>query len=136
MPFAPRGTALQHSPDGVTYTTIGKVLKIQNTGSKADLADVTNMDSPTAYREFLATLLDGGDVAFDCNFEPGDATQQVLNTDFQNQTSGYYKIVLPNSLGNATFRAFVASQDFDLPIDKQGTKALKLKITGPLTPTW
>jgi predicted secreted protein len=136
MPFAPRGTALQHSPDGVTYTTIAKVLKIDNTGSKADLADVTNMDSPTIYREFLPTLADAGEVTFDCNFEPGDASQQILNTDFQAQTEGYYKIVLPGSLGSATFRAYVSSQDFALPIDKQGTKALKLKVTGPITPTW
>lgn len=136
MAFAPRGTALQHSPDGVTYTTIGKISKIQNTGSKADLADITNMDSPTIYREFLPTLADAGEVTFDMNFEPGDASQQVLNTDFQAQTEGYYKIVLPGALGNATFRAFVSSQDFDLPIDKQGTKALKLKVTGAITPTW
>lgn len=134
--FAPRGTQLQHSPDGVTYTTIAEVLKISNTGSKADLADVTNMDSSQAYREFLPTLLDAGDVAFDTNFIPGNATQQVLDTDYAGQVQGYYKIVLPNSLGNAPFRAYVGSRDYELPIDKQGTRTVKLKITGPFVPTW
>jgi predicted secreted protein len=134
--FAPRGTLMQHSPDGVTYTTVAEVTKIQNTGSKADLADVTNMDSPSSFREFLATLVDSGDVAIDTNFIPGNATQQILETDFNNQTQGYYKIVLPNSLGQATFRAYVMSKDFDLTIEKQATRAIKLKITGPMTVTW
>jgi len=134
--FAPRGTQFQHSPDGTTYTTVAEVNKIQSTGSKADLADVTNMDSASSFREFLATLVDSGEIAIDTNFLPGNATQQILDTDFNNQTLGYYKIVLPNALGNATFRAYVASKDFDLPIDKQGTKAIKLKVTGAITVTW
>lgn len=134
--FAPRGTLLQHSPDGVTYTTVAQVIKIQNTGSKADLADITNMDSPSSYRQYLPTLVDAGEITFDTNFVPGDATQNILSTDFDNQTLGYYKIVLPNALGNATFQAYVSSKDFDLPIDKQGTKAIKLKVTGPITQTW
>jgi predicted secreted protein len=134
--FAPRGTLFQHSPDGITYTTVAEVTKIQSSGSKADLADVTNMDSSSSFREFLATLVDSGEISLDTNFIPGNATQQILETDFNNQTLGYYKIVLPNSLGNATFRAYVSSKDFDLPVDKQGTKAIKLKVTGAITATW
>jgi predicted secreted protein len=134
--FAPRGTEVQHSSDGVTYTTIAEVSKAENTGSKADTADVTNFDSTSGFREFLSTLSDSGEFAIECNFIPGNATQQVLETDFNNQTLGYYKVVLPNSLGNSTFRAIVASRDFMLPIDKQGTRAIKLKISGIMTNTW
>jgi hypothetical protein len=134
--FAPRATLFQHSPDGVTYTTVAEVTKVQNTGSKADLADVTNFDSPSSFREFLATLVDSGDIAVDCNFIPGNATQQILETDFNNQTLGYYKITLPSTLGNATFRAYVSSKDFDLPVEKQATRSVKLKVTGPMTVTW
>lgn len=134
--FAPRGTQFQHSPDGVTYTTVAEVIKIQTTGSKADLADVTNMDSASSFREYLATLVDSGEISLDLNFIPGNAPQQALATDFNNQTLGYYKIVLPSTLGNSTFRAYVSSRDYDLPIDKQGTKQVKLKITGPTTDTW
>lgn len=134
--FAPRGTQFQHSPDGVTYTTVAEVSKISNTGSKADLADVTNMDSTSSFREFLATLVDSGDIDLECNFIPGNASQQVLETDFNAQTNGYYKIVLPNALGNSTFRAFVSSRDFALEIAKQGTRTVKLKVTGQMTNTW
>ncbi|MGO9641165.1 MAG: phage tail tube protein [Candidatus Acidiferrales bacterium] len=134
--FAPRGTQLQHSPDGATYTKVTEVKKIQSSGSKADMADVTNMDSPSSYREFLATLVDAGEITLDTNFVPGDPVQQALAADFDNQTLGYYKIVLPGALGNASFRAYVTSKDFDLPIANEGTRALKLKITGPMTTNW
>lgn len=136
--FAPRGTQLQHGVGSPTpvFTTIAEVLKIDVTGSKADVPDVTNMDSPTAYREFLATLLDAGDISFECNFVPGDTTQHTLESDFDAQVNAPYKIVLPNSLGDATFNGFVVSRDFALPIDKQGTRTLKIKITGAMTTTW
>jgi predicted secreted protein len=136
--FAPRGTQLQHG-DAATppnYTTVAEVTKIDITGSKADLPDVTNMDSPTAYREFLATLLDAGEINFECNFVPGSAPQKVLESDFDGQVNAPYKIVLPNALGEASFDAFVSSRDFALPIDKQGTRTVKLKITGAMATTW
>ena len=134
--FAPRGTLIQHSTDDTTWLSIAEVKKIQSTGSKADLADVTNMDSPSSFREFLATLVDSGEISLDCNFIPKNAGQQILDSDFNAQTLAWYMIVLPNSLGQAQFRAYVASKDFDLPVDKEGSRAIKLKITGPMTTTW
>lgn len=136
--FAPRGTQLEHGDTATptNFTTIAEVLKISITGSKADLPDVTNMDSPTAYREFLATLLDAGDIDLECNFVPGNATQHTLESDFDAQVNAPYRIVLPQSLGQATFNGFVSSRDFALPIDKQGTRTVKIKITGAMTTTW
>lgn len=134
--FAPRGTQLQHSPDGATFTTIAKVVKIDLTGSKADTDDVTNMDSASSYREYLATLLNAGEVNFEVIFQPGDATQDIIDTDFDAQAENTWKLVLPNALGSATFNAFVVSRDYSLPHDKAGRRTLKLQITGPMTKTW
>lgn len=133
--FAPRGTLIQHSPDDLTWLTIAEVKKIQHTGSKTDLADVTNLSS-SGFREFLATLSDSGEVSIDANFVPKDAGQAILMTDFNNQALAYYMIVLPNSLGQAQFQAYVSSSDFDLPFDKEGSRTIKLKITGPITVNW
>ena len=133
--FAPRGTELQRGTplSSPTYTTIAEVTKIAISGSKADLADVTNMDSPSNFREFLPTLLDSGEVTAEFNFIPADATQATVLSDFNGQVLSPWKIVLPNSLGNFTFTAYVSTLDVDLPIDKQGTRSFKLKITGPVT---
>ncbi|HEY0701266.1 MAG TPA: phage tail tube protein [Candidatus Acidoferrales bacterium] len=131
--IAARGSKLQRSPDNSTFTTIAEVLKINGSGGKSDLADVTNMDSPSNFREKLPTLLDSGDVSFDCNWIPGNSTQTQLTTDFNNQTLLYWKILLPNGTNGLSFQGYVTDKNFDLPIDKQASKSLKLTITGPIT---
>jgi predicted secreted protein len=137
--FAPRGTQLQRGTGalpGGSYVTIAEVIKIQRTGSKADLADVTNMDSPSGAREKLATLFDCGEISLECNFLPASANQHSMEADFEGQVESPWQIVLPNSLGTwGPFMAFVSSNDFDLPIDKQGTRTVKLTITGVPTGT-
>lgn len=131
--FAPRGTQLQRSDGpmpGSAFTTIAEVISVERTGSKGDSADVTNMDS-SSHREFLQTLTDEGTLNMDVNFIPGDATQQKVNTDFENQVTAVWQVVLPNSLGTyGPIAGFVEGNDWKLPIDKQGTRALKIKLSG------
>ena len=131
--IAGRGSKVQRSPDGVTYTTIAEVLKFNQSGGKSDLADVTNMDSPSNFREKLPTLLDSGDLSVDCNWIPGSSIQQQLTTDFNNQTLLYWKVLLSNGVNGVSFQGYVTDKNFDVPIDKQITKALKITITGPIT---
>ena len=140
--FAPIGSELQieilntASPPVLTFTTIAELQNIQRSGSKSDLVDVTNHQSTGGYREFLATLRDAGDVTFSGNYIPNDLTQQALQTLFDGATLVACKIVLPPagtftvSLGSWAFNAYVMSNDYDLPHDKEGKISGKLKITG------
>jgi predicted secreted protein len=111
--------------------------KIQGTGSKADAIDVTNMDSPSAYREKIVTLLDAGDISFDGNFVADDATQAAVQADFDSRTTNKWKIVLPvdpatsTTRGHWAFDAFVSGVDFDIQHDKQVVISGKITITGP-----
>jgi len=130
--FAPRGTQLQRSTDGVSYTKFAEVLKVDNSGMKADLADVTNMDSPTAFREYLPTLLDAGEVKFDTNLINTDAIQNDLMTDFTNQTLLFWRIQLPNTRGKWEFQGYVTGVDTSLEVAKQAQRAITLKITGAI----
>lgn len=136
--FFPIGTEMQRAPltGGTpgTYVTIAEVLKVTRSGSKAEIIDVSNFDSPSRFKEKLPGMLDSGDCDFDCNLIPGDATQASLLADFNGQVLSAYKIELPGgTLGNWTFNAYVASDDFTLDLSKQATKAVKLVITGPVT---
>ncbi len=132
--FAGQGTQLQlgsgtpASPG--SYATIAEITKIQRSGSKMDIVDTTNMDSIGAYREKLPTLLDGGEISFEANYIPQDATQQSLQTSFDGRTLQPWQIVLPSSLGMWNFNAYVSSNDFDLMTDKASTFTGKLTITG------
>jgi predicted secreted protein len=130
--FAGQGTQLQRG-DGASpenFTTIAEITKIQRSGSKMDLVDVTNMDSIGAYREKLATLLDGGQVSFDANYVPAAASQQSLQADFDGRVLSSWKIILPGGRGTFSFKAYSTSADFDVSVDKASTFSGKLEITG------
>jgi predicted secreted protein len=134
--YAGRGTQLQRgngaSPE--VFTTIAELKKVTRAGSKADLADVTNMDSPTAYREKLPTLVDPGEVNFEGNYVPNDGSQQTAFTDFGSQAKHNWQIVLPNSLGTWSFAGYITAYDVpDSQVDKEVTFSGKLTITGAPT---
>ncbi len=133
--FAGQGTQLQLGDGGSpeAFTTIAEVTKIQRGGSKMDLVDVTNMDSAGAYREKLATLLDGGEITFDANYVPQDVSQQSLQAQFDGRTLSNWKIVIVGGRGTFSFKAYSISADFDLSVDKASTFAGKLAITGQPT---
>jgi predicted secreted protein len=139
--FAPIGTMLMcgnddavvspYSPE--TFTQLAEVQTIQRSGSKSDLVDVTNMQSTGGYREKLATLRDGGEVSFTANYIPDDTTQISLQTLFDDATLRNWEIVLPQGKGQWNFAAYVSSNDYDLPFDKEGKISAKLTITGKPT---
>lgn len=133
--FAGQGTQLQlgdgQSPEN--FSTIAEITKVGRTGSKMDLVDVTNMDSIGAYREKLATLLDAGQVAFDANYIPQDATQQALQGQFDGRTLSNWRIVIVGGRGTFLFKAYSTSSDFDLSVDKASTFSGKLELSGQPT---
>jgi hypothetical protein len=131
--IAGRGSKLQRSPDGSTYTTIAEVKKTTASGSKSDFDDITNFDSPSNFREYLPTLLDGGEYSFDCLWYPGSSIQTQLRTDWTNQSLLYWKFLLSNGTNGVSFQGYVSNTDFDAPVDKSVTKNFKIKVTGPVT---
>ena len=130
--FAGRGTKLEAqygSP--LAFTELAEIKKISFTGSKYDLADVTNMQSGN-FREWLPTLADSGELSFEANYIPGDATQSALTGLFNAATLTAWKVILPGGLGEITFNGYVTSLDRDIPVDKEGSISGKIKITGQI----
>jgi len=129
--FAGRGSKLQFL-SGSTYTTIAELKTIQFSGLKYDLADVSNMDGGN-FREWLPTLADSGEISFNGNLIPGDASQTSLINLFNTAALTAWKVVLPSALGTFSFNAYVSGIDRDLTVDKEGTISGKLKITGAIS---
>jgi predicted secreted protein len=121
------GTLLQRA--GVTVL---EILKISGPGMKADIKEVSNMLSPNTYKEFIPGLREGGDVTFEGNYIPKEATntQTTLRTDFENGTNSSWTIVLPNAMGTWTFNAFVIALSPSYPLDDRIVVAGTLRITG------
>lgn len=131
--FPGRGTKLEAqygSP--LAFTEIAEIKTINFTGSKYDLADVTNMQSGN-FREWLPTLADSGECAFTANYIPGDPTQTELIALFNAATLTTWNVVLPNGLGIISFKGYVVGLDRDIPVDKEASMSGKIKITGVVT---
>lgn len=130
------GSLLQHSTDGVSYTTIGKLTTIgEVTIGEADVVDVTNHDSVNGHREKIRGLIDAGTIDFTGNWEAA-ASQQTPITRLQTgptSTLDYVKVVFPNSLGTWTargfFSAFKLNPQLDDKIEFSGTIAISGKPT-------
>ncbi len=133
------GWLLAHSAHGAgVYTTLAEVQDIKGPSQAADVDEVTNQSSPNYFKEFIPTVLDGGEVTFNCNYIPGDATQNGLTgllswlkgrgiQDWQITPPG------PYAANTLQFSAFVTKWDPSLPVAKHADIAVTLRITGPVT---
>ncbi len=115
------------------FTAVAEVQKVAFSGNKVEFPDVTNIQSPSNYKEFIATTIEAGECSFDANLVPGNATQTALYTMRDARTKHNIKVILPSSAGTYSFVAFVASIDTNLDFGKEAKLAVKLKITGPVT---
>lgn len=65
-----------------------------------DTVDVTHLNSPDGFREFLGGWKDGGTVELEGNWIPGDTNGQAgLEADFESDEPQNYTIQYPSSLG-------------------------------------
>jgi predicted secreted protein len=141
--FAGRSTVLQYStnPPSVPYVELQEIKTIGFTGTKADMQDVTNMNSSNV-KEWLPTLIDSGDLSLTGNLIPNDQSEVDLINFFNNQTLVFWEVVLPaggnnpafpTSEGMFSFTAYVQSVDRTIPVEKEATITVKLKITGKIS---
>lgn len=134
-----RGTQLLYQTSAsIGYLLVSEVKQCDFTGQKLDLADVTNYQGGQ-FKEYLATLLDSGEVSAKANFIPSDTSQAAVLGFFNNATLVAWKVVLPTNVstslpyGHFTFNAYVAGFEYGLPIDKEAVLTIKLKVTGAIT---
>src|SRR5690348_4350861 len=105
------GTLLQLSDGGGTpvYTSIAEQVQITGPGLSRNWIDATHMESADQAKEFVAGLIDIGDVTVDCNLLPANTTQSGLVTKLQAtaaSTKFDWRIVWPD-FGASSFTGTV-----------------------------
>lgn len=116
------------------FTTISEVVNISLNGRSLELIDATHMESPNTHREYIASLLDSGEVQLDLNFLPGTAAQSGLETDRTNRTKRNFQLVWTNSPATTySFSGYVTGFDASAAIDDKLSASATIKITGPIT---
>ena len=117
----------------VLFQDIAEIQQVAFSGSKVDLADVTNTQSPNRRREYIATLIDSGELTFNANFIPSDGSQAALRSTMDAAEAVNWLVTLPNSLGTLAFAGIITSLDRNLDFSKEAKLSGKVKITGPIT---
>ena len=133
------GSLLKIGDGGGTevFTTVAEVTKLVGPKMKLDTKDVTSHSSPNAAREFIATLLDAGEVTADLNWIPSNATQSYssgLLRDMWSRNLRNFQIVFSDLVNTTwTFAAFVVGFDPSAPFDAELGVSVTLKLTGKPT---
>lgn len=141
--FAGRSSVLSIGPvvgtETPTFTEIGEVKNASISGRKYSTVDVTNFDSPNAYQEFIATVIDPGSISCSGNYVSSDAGQIALNAAFAAGEVYMFELQLPKGPGQMTkgdqyaFGALVESFDISVEPSKEISFTASLKISGAIT---
>jgi hypothetical protein len=123
---------------GGAYTNLGQLKKFSFNGLKAEFDETTNLDSPTVFKEWMKTVVDGSDLSFDGVMNPADVTLQALLTNLATAGSAaqnFWKITLTNG-STLVFQGFVAEFKFGVEYNKAITFSGTIKIVGNVAATW
>lgn len=130
------GTILKRGDGGgpETFATIAQVTNVTGPGYSADTADVTAHDSPSGFREFIATLVDSGEVTLELVFDPDAVTHIGLRTDMVARILRNFQLIWPDASNSQTdFAAYVTGIEPSAPVDDALRASVTLKVNS--TPT-
>lgn len=115
------------------FATVEECINITGPSMKTKMIDVTNMDSPNAYMEYIVGLLDGGSVAVEGNWTAATEQMGVL-ADFQARILQNWQILLPGTqpaAGSWTFAGYIIDFSQDFKVQDKITYKFTVQISGP-----
>lgn len=129
------------SPD--TYQAIAERVTLGGPNMQRDAPDVTHMESPGGWREFVAGLKDGGEVTLEGNFIPKNATQsastgvlsEFTSSDITEDTAAHWQLTFPDGSPETVweFDGIVTAFEPSMPVDDKMSFSLTIKVTGQPT---
>lgn len=115
------------STDPSTYTALAEVLSVTPPSIAVETVDVTHMGSDDGFREYVASLKDGGEVTVNLNYVEASATllQTLVLAGMET-----FRITFPGS-STFTFTGIPTAFSFDdVVIDDKVAMSLTIKVSG------
>lgn len=112
------------------YTTIGEQASVTPFAIAVDSVDASHEESPSAWREFIPGLKDGGEVSLEIHYVPGGTAEATLLAALR--TTQVCRVVFPSG-AQANFSAFITEMSAETPIDDKMVMSVTLKVTGAIT---
>lgn len=119
------------------FTTLAEVVNITPPSMARDTVDASHMQSPNAWREFIAGMKDGGEISLELNLVPGGLALLSVMEEFALSGSSALKnrqIVFPDGSIMAC-AAILTNAEPDAPLDDKMPLSVTLKVSGEPTLT-
>jgi hypothetical protein len=135
QPVKSKGTLLQHGTGSpLVYTTIAQRVSIGGPEMSVSVIDVTDLDSDA--REKIPGLPDGGSLKLTINYDPQDATHQLLLGFWADPTVEEWNLVFPDS-STFPFQGFLTGfSPGGVEVDGKLSADVTIEVTGTITPTY
>jgi hypothetical protein len=119
-----------------TFKEIGEVVKITPPKPVRDTAEATHMKSPGATKEYIATLIEPGDMSVELNFVPASSSDTFLLAWVAGGDTRQARVTYPSGSSNDAFPAIGLSYAAgDLTPEDKMSGTLDVKVAGQVVPT-
>lgn len=119
-------TAFGIKNGGGTYDDVAEVTRVKPPSYARDAIDATHMESPDRFREYIAGMMDAGEVSIDINYVP--STSDVILAAMT-AGAGDFQITMPNGV-KFQFKAIVTGFEPEAPLDDKMSATATFKVSG------
>lgn len=118
--------------DPENFAKISEVVSIGGPGGGMEMLDVTDLSSTGAYREFLSSFLESGEVSLEVNFVP--TMHSDLLEDHNNRVLRNFKIIWPDAGQTEwAFSAYVRAVSPTASVGAKLSATITLALSGSIS---
>ena len=129
------GAIVERSTDGTVFARIPECKSVSVPSSEQDYIDVTSLDSPDGYREYIKGLKDMGEISLTVGYTAEGYTQQIADQNLNGAI--YYRTTLAPQPDQTTgdvfeYRGFPRVAMSDGAVDGVLDMTVTIRTTGNL----
>lgn len=117
-------------------TLLGEPISITLPNPQVADVEATHFGSPNRRREYIAGLIEDGEVTFGFNYVPGGAVDVLIMAAIEDGEARTMQVDIPRAGTTAyrfTFEVIVKGWEKSIPIDDRMTATLTARVTGTVT---
>jgi hypothetical protein len=112
-----------------TLTELAEVREVSFPADEVDEAEATHLKSPGRRKEFVAGLIDGGEMTATFNYAPGSATDLLLTAAKDTGDTRKLKIIIPDNSGTVFVKKYAPD---NMTTGDVITASATFRVTGAL----
>jgi hypothetical protein len=135
-PLLPLGSKLQRQhPSTLVFEDIPQVISMGFPGATQEFDDITNMDSPSGFRERVATVKAPTDMAVELLYNPALAMHNTMIDDAASNPVPLrtFRVLFPNLTDGFQFTAYPGSPTGNITAVAAARTTINLGISGNIT---